>query len=196
MTKIKIGIDLDNTIINYENSFKKFLIEKKIFLKKTNKSKIKKFINNHPKIKSWTKAQEEIYGYYIRFANVFKNYKYFETFALRNSCKLYIISHKTKLSQYSKKYNLRNVANNWLKKNIKKKNYRIFYSNTVNEKIKIISKIKPKYYIDDLIEILENKKIPKKINKIFFSNTLSKNTLTFNNWIKIKNYIAKNENFK
>jgi len=41
MTQLKIGIDLDNTIINYQNSFKKYLREKKIHLKKINKKKIK-----------------------------------------------------------------------------------------------------------------------------------------------------------
>ena len=40
MIKKKIGIDLDNTIINYNNAFTKFLKKKKINLKEINKIKI------------------------------------------------------------------------------------------------------------------------------------------------------------
>ncbi len=196
MTQIKIGIDLDNTIINYERSFKKFLSERNIFLKKINKIKIKQLIKKNSKIENWTEAQEKIYGYYIKYANLFKNYRDFEKFAIKNNCKLYIISHKTKLSQYSKKYNLRYSSNKWLKKNIKKDKYKIFYANTINQKIKLISKIQPNYYIDDLEKILKNKKISNKINKIFFSKSLKRNIFTLSDWKKIKNHIAKNENIK
>ncbi len=74
--------------------------------------------------------------------------------------------------------------------------YKIFYTNTINQKIEIIKKIKPKYYIDDLIKILRNKKIPKKTQRIFFSRKLDSEILTLSDWKKIKNYIAINENLK
>jgi len=57
----KIGIDLDNTIINYENSFRVFLKKNKIKKKRINKIQIKKFNFKNIKIKNWTQAQEEIY---------------------------------------------------------------------------------------------------------------------------------------
>ena len=84
MKKLKIGIDLDNTIINYQNSFNKFLNSKNILVKKINKKKIKLISNNNSKIKNWTQAQEEIYGEYIVFAKPFKYYKKFEKFALKH----------------------------------------------------------------------------------------------------------------
>jgi hypothetical protein len=107
----KIGIDLDNTIINYNNAFTKFLKKKKIYLKEINRDKIKKISNENPKIINWTYAQEEIYGKYIKYAKLFSYYKNFEKFAIKNKFKLYIISHKTHLSEYSKKYYLSKVAN-------------------------------------------------------------------------------------
>lgn len=196
MTKIKIGIDLDNTIINYNDSFKEYLKDQKIFLKKINKEKIKFISNNNPKIKNWTKAQEEIYGNYIKFAKLFIHFKEFEKFAIKKKIKLYIISHKTKYSQFSKKYNLRTQSNRWLRKNIVKDKYKIFYTNTINEKIKKITQTKLDYFIDDLVEIFKNKNFPKKIKKIYFSQKKNKKILTFANWRKIKNYIAYYENFK
>ena len=56
MTNLKIGIDLDNTIINYQNSFDEFLKKKNINLKKVNKNRVKFISNNNSKIKNWTQA--------------------------------------------------------------------------------------------------------------------------------------------
>jgi len=196
MTQIKVGIDLDNTIINYENSFKKYLEDKQIYFKKINKKKIKLVAKHNSKIKNWTEAQEEIYGHYITYAKLYKNFSKFEKFALKNKIKLYIISHKTKYSQFSKKYNLHLGSNKWLKENIIKDRYQIFYVNTINEKVRKIAKIKPDYFIDDLIEIFNNKNFPKKVKKILFSKIKNDKVVTFSNWNKIKNYINKNEAFK
>ena len=195
MTQIKIGIDLDNTIINYHNSFKKYLRERRILLKNINKEKVKFIANNNSKIKNWTEAQEEIYGKYIVFAKLFKFFEEFEKFALNKNMKLYIVSHKTKYSQFSKKYNLHTQSNKWIKKNVIKDKYQIFYVNTVNEKIKQIAKIKPNYFIDDLLEVFDNKNFPKNVKKIHFSKTKNEKILTLNNWRKIKKYIENNETF-
>lgn len=196
MANIKIGIDLDNTIIDYQNSFKKYLRERKIYLKTINKNKIKQLCNNNPKIKSWTEVQEEIYGKYISSAKPFKYFKKFEKFALNNKIKLYIVSHKTKHSQFSKKYNLHDCSNKWLKKNISKDKYKIFYVDSIIKKIKKIQKIKPNYFIDDLIKIFECRQFPKKVKKIYFSKKKYDNIKTIDNWKKIREYIIKNETFK
>ena len=195
MTQLKIGIDLDNTIINYQNSFKKYLREKKIYLKIISKNKIKYLSNNNSKIKSWTETQEEIYGKYIIYAKPFKYYKEFEKFALKKNIKLFIVSHKTKYSQFSKKYNLHTQSSRWIKNNIFKKKYKIFYVNTINEKIRKIRKVNPNYFIDDLIEIFNNKNFPKNVKKIYFSKIKDNKVETFDNWSKIKNYINQNEAF-
>jgi hypothetical protein len=196
MTQLKIGIDLDNTIINYQNSFKKFLKEKNINFKLISKKKIKNISNNNSKIKNWTQAQEEIYGKYIVFAKPFKYFKNFEKFALKNKIKLFIVSHKTKFSQFSKKYNLHTQSNKWLKNNISKEIYKIYYVKTVSQKIKKITNLNPDYFIDDLIEIFNHKNFPKKVKKIHFSKIKVNNFNTFSNWDKIKKYIHKNETFK
>ena len=109
--------------------------------------------------------------------------------------KLYIVSHKTKYSQFSKKYNLHTQSNKWIKKNIIKDKYQIFYVNTINEKIKQIAKIKPNYFIDDLLEVFDNKNFPKNVKKIHFSKTKNEKILTLNNWRKIKKYTENNETF-
>ena len=194
--KKKIGIDLDNTIINYENSFKRYLKANKIKFNKTDKFKVKELIKKNKKIVSWTKTQEEIYGKYIIYAKKFKFYNLFENFALRNKFKLYIISHKTHYSEYSQKYDLHKVSNLWLKKNLKVKNYNIFFLNSIKAKLNKIKDINPNFYIDDLDKILKSKKLPKKIKKIYFSNKKLPGIANFDNWKEIREYIKKNEIIK
>lgn len=195
MTNLKIGIDLDNTIINYQNSFDEFLKKKNINLKKVNKNRVKFISNNNSKIKNWTQAQEEIYGYYIFFAKPFKYFKEFEKFAIKNKIRLFIISHKTRYSQYSRKYNLHTQSNNWIKNNILDKNYKIFYTKSIDEKIKKISELNLNYFIDDLIEIFNHTNFPKKVKKVHFSNVKQGDCLTFSGWDKIKKHILQNETF-
>lgn len=196
MIKKKIGIDLDNTIINYNKAFIKFLKKKKIFIKDIKKDKIKKISNNNSKIINWTQTQEEIYGNYIKYAKLFSYYKSFEKFALKNNFKLFIISHKTKYSEYSNKYNLHNKSRVWLKKNIKIENYKIFFHKNLDSKIKRISNLKLDYYIDDLDKIFKKKKLSTKIKKIYFSTKKIKNTINIDNWKKIILFIKKNENIE
>jgi hypothetical protein len=196
MIKKRIGIDLDNTIINYNNSFIQYLKEKKIYLKRIDKDKIKKISNDNPKIINWTHVQEKIYGKYIKYAKPFSYYKKFEKFALKNNFKLFIISHKTKYSEYSKRFNLHEKSKEWLKKNIKIDNYKIFFHNNINDKIKRISSLKLDYYIDDLDKIFKKKNYPKKTKKIFFSNKKLDNTFNLKNWKEILTFIKKNENIK
>ena len=196
MTQLKIGIDLDNTIINYKNSFKKFLNSKNINFSSVSKKKIKFISNNNSKIKNWTQAQEEIYGKYIAFAKPFKFFKDFEKYALKNNIKLFIVSHKTEYSQFSKKYNLHSQSNKWLRNNISKEMYEIYYVKTINQKIKKINELNPDYFIDDLIEIFFHKNFPKKVKKIHFSEIKTGNFYTLSNWNKIKTFINQNETFK
>ena len=68
----------------------------------------------------------EIYGKYIVFAKLFKFFEEFEKFALNKNMKLYIVSHKTKYSQFSKKYNLHTQSNKWIKKILLKINIKYF----------------------------------------------------------------------
>mgnify|MGYP006080570851 CR=1 FL=1 len=191
MTK-KIGIDLDNTIINYSipiNFFSKKILKKN----KTSKKKIKEYLIKNFGEHKWTEAQEEIYGNLILKAKLFNYCKHCLKFLFEQRFDIYIISHKTRKSQFSSKYDLRKIARIWIKKNlnglIKKKN--IYFCDTINEKIRLINKNKFNYFIDDLPKILLHKKIEKKSIKILFSNEQNKKLKSINNWKKILLYLKR-----
>lgn len=185
MTVRKIGIDLDNTIINYKNSFKIFCKRNKLNIKIFDKKNLKIYLDKNKNLPSWTEAQEEIYGNLIKFAKLFKHYKKFEKNLIKNNFKIFIISHKTKYSQFSKKYDLRLAANKWINQNLKIENYKVYFCRTIIDKIRIINDLKLDYYIDDLTKILNNKLLNKKTNKILFEDCDKRN------WSKILKHIIK-----
>ena len=187
--KLRIGIDLDNTIIDYSNAFKK--INYKFFdnNKKINKKKLKIKIEKIFKYKGWSKVQEIIFGKYITCCHPYSGFVNFYQKNLKKKNTLYIVSHKTHLSEYSKKYPIRNKAKSWIFKNIKniKKN-KIFFERTLQNKVKRIKKLKLDIFIDDMYQVFTHEEFDKKCQKILFKDK-KKNLKCFNSWNKIYAYI-------
>lgn len=174
---IKLGIDLDNTIICYDDlihnlakkKFTRINLSKNIKSKKIIKNKIIKVYDNN----QWTKLQGIIYGEKILEAKVFDNFKE-GIQKLKNEFEIFIISHKTNKPVIGKNINLRSSAKNFLKKNgisfckdelINKD--KILFASTQKEKIKIIKNKKIDIFIDDLDIVLQG--LPNQIKKIHFS---------------------------
>ena len=97
-----IGVDLDNTIINYNNIFRKIAEEKnKLFKNKNIKSSIKKHLQKLQKF--WTELQGKIYGERVFEAEIFENFKNFLNFANSKKLKVIIISHKLNIQLLGKR---------------------------------------------------------------------------------------------
>lgn len=185
--KIYIAIDLDNTIINYDDCFKYFisknniLYDKKINPKELLKKKVSK--------KKWEKIQGIVYGKLIsKKAKLnFGLLKYLQ----KLDKKKYIIeitSLKTKFAHGQKKINLRDVANKFLKKNnIYSFFNKIHYFESFDDKVNYINNNKYSIVIDDHSEILQN--ISSKILKIKFSNINYINSNNCLNWFGIDLYL-------
>lgn len=185
--KIYVAIDLDNTIINYDDCFSYYLSKYNIALDKkiTPKELVKKNVSN----KEWVKIQGIVYGRMIS-KRARLNYGLLK-YLKKLDKKKYIIditSLKTKLANGQKKINLREVANKFLKKN-KIYNYfnRINYFDTFEDKVNFINDNKYSIVIDDHLEILEN--ISPKVLKINFSNCKSNDSNHYLNWFGIDLYL-------
>ena len=183
---MKIGIDFDNTISNYDKCFlflsKKYLNFKKKKIKENknlNKKSILKLKNgNH----LWMKIQGKAYGKYIDKALIMNDFLKFLLISKNRKNEIVIVSHKTKFGHLDKeKIPLREGAIEWMKKNkilnssfsnIKKKS--IYFADTREHNIEIISKLKCDYFIDDLFEVLNDTKFPVKTKRILFGNNKMK----------------------
>ena len=205
-----IGLDLDNTIIDYRNAFWETALETGILIESDrdfvtknrdtipNKKQIKNYFSICKKdFFSWEALQGQVYGKYIHYAKLFPGIGNFLLHAKRRKNQIFILSHKTEYGHHDESFtNLRKAALSFLQNNsllngkygITKKN--IFFFNTRKEKIDKIAELNCGYFVDDLQEVLEDKIFPKKTTKIHFDIHSEKSSSgIFNSWEKISNEI-------
>lgn len=190
---MKIGIDFDNTIVNHDKSFNKAYLDLKHKIEITNsvkdkKSLLKKYLTN----KEWIDVQEKVYAKYINeYSKLNNGFKLFLNRCKVLGCEIEIVSHKTKLS-LNKKLNLIKPANAFLKSRFEVD--KIFFFESLQEKLNHINNSNYDYFIDDLEAVIEEINLPIK-NKILFNFNLpnsGKNFTVFYSWREITKHILKN----
>ena len=218
MSPVIIGIDLDNTILDYNNAFKHAAQQLELLSEDwvnnnlsassgfSQKSLIKKHIlslnKGHYK---WESLQGQVYGRYIHHAQIFPGAANFLLHCHRRGEIVHIISHKTEFGHYDKsKTPLRKVALNFLEKNnLLSGDFGIttddiFFFDTRKGKVNKIVELGCNYFIDDLAEIFEEPDFPQNIKKILFDlQSEHSGENSFNSWYKINelffNDIEKND---
>ena len=169
MKKYHIGIDLDNTIICYDDVF--YLAFKQITKKNTasvekNKLSVRSYLRQQPNgEKKWQAVQRLVYEQLIHQANAFSGALNFINTAHNQQKSCCIISHKDRAI-------LRKVALVWLKNNgflhyINPQD--IYFANNRTEKIQLIKTAECQHFIDDLPEVLFDKQFPQTTQPHHFS---------------------------
>jgi len=143
---LRIGIDFDNTIVNYDGLFSKVAKKLKLNLDSypSKKELIKKEIFKKKNgLKIWQRLQGKVYGEFISNAKIFDGLKKFIIHCNLKNYEIFIISHKTRFGHYDeKKISLRKAALDFIDSNkiirsditgIKKKN--IFFFKIKKKKI-------------------------------------------------------------
>ena len=172
---ITLGIDFDNTLIDYDELFKKLALEKNLIPEFFTADKLK--IRDYLRIKGldseFTKLQSLAYGPRINEAKPAKSMLKSIRELIKENIKVIVISHKTCYPYQGPKYRLRDYALEWMRSqeffspsgfNLNEES--IFFKSTKNEKVDCIVEQKCDYFIDDLIEILQM--IPSNIKRIHY----------------------------
>jgi len=192
-----IGIDLDNTIINYNKVYKKFLdvFDVKINLNHSLKDQVKFFLERNYGNSAWTKFQSLLYGPLSLEAELYSGFTDFINLNT-SKCDFVIVSHRTSKASGFSDINLQTYGARSYEYLIKScvGDIDIFFENDENSKINKIISLKCDVFIDDLTKILiaiskENSNI-----KLFqFGEKPSVNHLEHSyplgNWNLISNYI-------
>ena len=179
-SSLVIGIDLDNTIINYNSAFIRSALQldfitadylsKRLFA--SNGISPKSFVKKHLLTLDngqykWESLQGLVYGKFIHYAEIFPGVVNFLAHCQRRGHTVVFVSHKTEFGHYDKsKTSLRYAALNFLEENncfsdasgIKKKD--VYFSNTRQCKVNKISELNCDYFIDDLLEVFEEPHFP------------------------------------
>ena len=170
-----IGIDFDNTIVNYKSVFGRVAFESKITCDSElkNKNDIKKLLIASDRENDWTELQGIVYGSHIMAAEPYENFSDVFVSLLTAGHELKIISHKTKYPFIGKRINLRCAAMMWLKEkgivgtgHNKLSEMDVFFCSTITEKVAMQKKQRCDVFIDDLVKVL--KLINPQVNRVLF----------------------------
>ena len=205
-----IGIDLDNTIIDYRNAFWHTALSTGIF---TERDKIS-FSNNHDQVPNkneiknrlileeggnykWESLQGQVYGQYIHNAGIYPGVANFLLHSKVRGVKVYIISHKTEFGHYDKSQTpLRKAALNFLEqKDLLSGDYGIqekdiFFFDARRKKVNKVAELNCTYFIDDLPEVFREEGFPENTTEILF-DIQSEHAMnyTFNSWRGINEFV-------
>ena len=196
-----VGIDFDNTIVNYNNSFYELALEKNLIKPNTEKSKkaIRDILVKEGKESEFTLLQGEVYGPRILNASPSANSIEVIKKLGKLGANIFIVSHKTKFPYAGPKYDLHKAAKEWLNyysflstKGANIKEDRIFFNISKNEKINKIHNLKCHFFIDDLPEILNmvDNNIIKILYNTYQGSENSKFNFISNNWSLVGDFIS------
>jgi len=174
---MRIGIDLDNTLIHYDNAF--ITAAKERGLVPTNFSGTKQQVRDHIRTLTdgetkWQALQGYVYGKGITHAALFPGAVEFIAEALAHGHELFIASHKTEFGHFDPdKINLRDAAIGFLEAQgffttLGFNRANISFHSTRAEKVDKITALNLDWFIDDLVEVYEEAHFPATTRKILF----------------------------
>jgi len=206
---VRIGLDLDNTLICYERAFasaSKFI---KLLPQPWSGSKkeLKRALLSQPSgERLWQSLQGQVYGTGIVDAELFPGVERFMLRCRYRGYDVFIVSHKTEFGHFDvTRAPLRKAAMSWMQEKgffypsgfgIPKDN--VYFMDTRKRKVSKISKLNLDVFVDDLEEVFDEKEFPS-IKKVLFSNEPDtiRSEVVFGNWCDIEEHllgpISKNE---
>lgn len=179
--RLHIGLDLDNTIIDYEGVFGPAAEE--IGLLPTghgllNKEAVKaRLIATDPSEAQWMRLQGQVYGRFIGGAVPYPGVIEFLTAMRRAGARVSIVSHKTEYGHFDEaRVHLWQAALGWLESHgfftsshfaIERTD--VHFATTRDAKIMQIQALGCRAFVDDLPEVLAHPDFPADVEKIWFA---------------------------
>lgn len=154
---MKIGFDLDNTIIDYRTSLELLAKEKfNLSLESYEKAAVKEALTQKGGNDLWREAQSLLYSDYVEKGVIHKELIDLLSRLKDEGHNLIIISHKTKTSNWDKSKNFHQPALKFLESKLDLKIFdEVVFSESFDEKVKKICDVECDYFIDDLKEIMQ-----------------------------------------
>jgi hypothetical protein len=195
---MRIGLDFDNTIVNYDPLFHKVALEQSLVPASTAVSKVavRDYLRKIGKEAVWTEMQGYVYGSRMGEAEAYPGVIDFIRNAKERGAEVVIVSHKTKYPFLGPKYDLHAAASEWIVKSLGSgetpllTRAQVFFELTKDEKISRIAACECDYFVDDLPEILEMSAFPSRADRMLFDPELAhqgkRPYKKFGSWEEIK----------
>lgn len=177
---MRIGIDLDNTIICYDEAFVKAARDWDLLpeMEINNKKSVKEYLlQNNKDEESWMRLQGHVYGKGIMAAQLYPGFAEFIRRCTQAQIPLFIVSHKTHYGHYDEtKTNLHTAALNWMSaqgffdpEGLGLSSHQVYFELTRSQKIQRIKELACTHFIDDLSEVLLDTEFPTSVKPYLFA---------------------------
>lgn len=177
---MRIGIDLDNTLICYDQAFLRVGKEEGILPASFagNKAAVKRaLLAERPDGSLWETLQGLVYGRRIDAAMLFDGVTEFLERCRNNGGSVAIVSHKTERAHYDPLTDLRVAALQWMEgqrffdvTGLGLHRCNVFFEGTRDDKVRRIRDLGCDVFVDDLAEVLVHGEMPAGCRKILFGS--------------------------
>lgn len=180
MPPLRIGIDFDNTLVDYDTAFPEVARAIGVSTLARSKRALREELQRMPDgERLWQRVQGLTYGLYINRAAIQPGASEFVIRALTLGHKLHIVSHKTRFGHHDPtRTSLRDAALTWLLQVglVGDRPHQIptnciHFAPTREEKIETINRLELDLFIDDLQEVLEMPGFPPRTRRYWFADT-------------------------
>lgn len=174
---MRIGVDFDNTIVCYDELFRKVSLERGLVPWDTPASKgaVRDHLRRTGREDPWTELQGYVYGARMSEARPFPGAIEFLLHCRRAGVPVWIISHRTRYPYLGEPRDLHHAARQWMElygfgapDGIALAPEHVCLELTKQDKLARIAEVGCTHFIDDLPEFLEEAAFPPGVEKILF----------------------------
>ncbi len=177
-----IGLDLDNTLVDYEPVFAPVAVALGLLpasLGHLSKVEVRRHLRGLPEGETqWMRLQGQVYGRYLPRARLYDGVADFMQRMKARGVRISIVSHKTRHGHFDpERINLWDAMTEWLENKrffqadgFAMDRAQLFYEETRDAKIARIAALKPDLFIDDLPELLLDPAFPKAVRPLWFAD--------------------------
>ena len=172
---MRIGLDFDNTIANYDGVFHAAAVERELIPADldTSKNAVRDYLNGSGRKDAFTELQGYVYGARMDLVAPYPDVTDFVEAAHAAGHALYVVSHKTRQPILGPAYDLHEAARGFLEANgfigaamIAPEN--AFFELTKEDKVARAAALDLEVFVDDLPEILTMTGFPAGMRRILF----------------------------
>jgi len=173
---MRLGLDFDNTLISYDQLFRRVALDKALIPEATpsQKNAVRDYLRQQGIEDEWTRLQGEVYGSRILEADPYPGMQAALKGLSDRQISMCIVSHKTRTPFLGEPWDLHAAARSWLElqgfHDVNRMGWsedQVFFELTKEAKVARIVALGCTHYVDDLPEILAM--LPDSVEKILFA---------------------------
>ncbi|MBP5855615.1 hypothetical protein KAJ83_01235 [Marivibrio halodurans] len=172
---MRIGVDFDNTIANYDGVFHAAALERGLIPADIDRSKnaVRDYLNGAGQKDAFTELQGYVYGARMDLVSPYDGVADFIAAAVKGGHDVYVVSHKTRHPMKGPDYDMHAAARGFLEARGffapgMLSSERAFFELTKEEKVARAAALSVDVFIDDLPEILAMDGFPDECRRILF----------------------------